>query len=113
MSSILLRLKDMARHLMESPSGPPGQIQPPGMANEWNSAPQPVTIANRSDYKGTWEKLAHGNDSAKMWVAGYTDEAEFLRTGQHTVEVLERYVGIRPTDQILEIGCGVGRTGAV
>lgn len=113
MSSIFLKLKGIARRLVESPTGARGQSKLPGLANEQKLAPQPATIANRSDYKGTWEKLAHDNDSAKMWVAGYTDEAEFLRSGLHTVEVLERYVGIRPTDHILEIGCGVGRVGAV
>ncbi len=46
-----------------------------------------------------------------MWVAGYTDEDQLMRTATHTVEVLQRYVRIAPTDTVLEIGCGIGRVG--
>jgi ubiquinone/menaquinone biosynthesis C-methylase UbiE len=48
-----------------------------------------------------------------MNVAGYTDEDELHRQGIHTADVLEKFVGIRPSDVVLEIGCGIGRVGKV
>jgi len=65
----------------------------------------------RADYKATWEAVAVDLDSAKVSVAGYTDEEKYEQTAAATVHVLEQTVGIRPDDEILEIGCGVGRVG--
>lgn len=48
-----------------------------------------------------------------MYVASTTDEDEFRRSAAYTVQLLESHVGIEPEDVILEIGCGVGRVGAV
>lgn len=69
------------------------------------------TLEHRSNYKATWQHLSSTFDHAKMAVAGYTDEDELDRSGSHTVEVLDRLVGIHPSDIVLEIGCGVGRVG--
>jgi len=71
-------------------------------------APVPV----RGDYKTTWDSAAVDVDSAKLAVSGYTDENEYERTAQANVELLEQTVGLDPSDEILEIGCGVGRVGA-
>lgn len=65
----------------------------------------------RSDYKATWQCLSLREDDAKTYVAGYTDEAQLEFVGRHTVDLLQRFVGIRPSDVILEIGCGIGRVG--
>jgi ubiquinone/menaquinone biosynthesis C-methylase UbiE len=67
---------------------------------------------NRSDYKQTWERLAVSESDAKMYVASDVDERSFRQSAATTVATLDRLVGIRPTDEILEIGCGVGRVGA-
>ena len=71
------------------------------------------TLANRSDYKGTWNGLVSNLDAAKMSVAGYTDEKELARQADATMEVLNRYLGIEPSHVVLEIGCGIGRVGQV
>src|SRR5690606_19274069 len=65
----------------------------------------------RADYKATWDAVAVDLDSAKVSVSGYTDEEQYEQTAAATVHVLEQTVGIRPDDEILEIGCGVGRVG--
>ncbi len=70
-------------------------------------------FADRSNYKKTWNQLADNFSDAKMFVAGYEDEAKFELTANHTVDILEQYAGIKPTDVALEIGCGVGRVGKV
>ncbi|MEX2256552.1 MAG: class I SAM-dependent methyltransferase [Acidimicrobiia bacterium] len=65
----------------------------------------------RADYKATWNAVAVDEDSAKLSVAGYTDEDVYTRMGNLTVSTLESTVGIHPDDVILEIGAGVGRVG--
>lgn len=67
---------------------------------------------DRSDYKQTWERLAVSENDAKMYVASDVDEESFRQSAAQTVATLEALVGIQPTDDVLEIGCGVGRVGA-
>jgi ubiquinone/menaquinone biosynthesis C-methylase UbiE len=73
-----------------------------------DGAPPPA----RADYKATWDAAAVDVESAKLAVTGYTDEDEYARTAQQNVEIIEETVGLGPDDEILEIGCGVGRVGA-
>lgn len=68
---------------------------------------------SRNAYKSVWNDLSDTEDKAKMHVSGYLDEDQYLATAQHTKRILESTVGITPEDEILEIGCGVGRVGAV
>lgn len=67
----------------------------------------------RHEYKDVWVGLSETEDSAKVWVQGSTDEGELARSADYFAAQLERLVSIRPTDDIMEIGCGVGRVGAV
>jgi len=69
--------------------------------------------ADSSSYKKTWDSLAESYSDAKRFVAGYEDEAQFELTAHHTVDILEKYAGIKSSDVALEIGCGVGRVGKV
>jgi ubiquinone/menaquinone biosynthesis C-methylase UbiE len=64
---------------------------------------------SRGDYKSTWDDVAVDVESAKLAVSGYTDEDEYERTAQQNVEILRETVGLNADDEILEIGCGVGR----
>src|SRR5947209_15874185 len=67
---------------------------------------------NRNDYKHTWTNLSQTSEQAMMSVAGHTNEDLIRSTAQHTRLVLAESVGLHPEDEILEIGCGVGRVGA-
>lgn len=78
-----------------------------------DAAAESTMLVNRSDYKGTWERLAGDSVSAKFYVAGHDQEEEFNASGLGTFEVLDRLVGVRSTDTFLEIGCGVGRVGYI
>ncbi len=68
---------------------------------------------DRSDYKTTWNALAGDETHARLHVAGHLDNAEWNRSAGVTKSVLEDFVGIRAEDEILEIGCGMGRVGRV
>jgi len=74
---------------------------------------QAATGPSRHAYKEVWVDLARTEDSAKVWVQGSTDEDQLARSADYFVAQLDRLVGIRPSDDIMEIGCGVGRVGAV
>ena len=63
----------------------------------------------RSDYKATWTAVSKTLSSARMSVAFTEDEAELNRSGAATTQFLLDNVGIGPGDEVLEIGCGVGR----
>ncbi len=65
----------------------------------------------RSDYKTTWTALSETLSSAKMHVSGTEDEVTIEKSGVGTSEFLLQNVGIKPTDVVLEIGCGIGRVG--
>lgn len=67
----------------------------------------------RPGYKNVWNELAHTEHSALMHVAGYTDPEKLAWATGITERMLEETIGIRATDTMLEIGCGVGRVGQV
>lgn len=67
----------------------------------------------RSEYKDVWNEASKDVDEAKISVAGYTNEEEFNRVANVTLNVFNDTVGVKDTDTILEIGCGVGRMGPV
>jgi ubiquinone/menaquinone biosynthesis C-methylase UbiE len=73
---------------------------------------QPYLI-QRSKYEETWDRLSDTLDNAKMSVVGYTDEDELHRQGGRNADFVEKCVWIRPSDVVLEIGCGIGRIGKI
>jgi ubiquinone/menaquinone biosynthesis C-methylase UbiE len=73
----------------------------------------PAIRVPRSDYKATWEGLSASEADAKMFVASSVDEEQLASSAAVTLDVLERMVGIGSEEVVLEIGCGVGRVGAV
>jgi ubiquinone/menaquinone biosynthesis C-methylase UbiE len=68
---------------------------------------------SRHQYKDVWTELSRTEDDAKVWVQGSTDEATLERTGHHDLKRLQRELNITAADDVLEIGCGVGRLGKV
>ncbi|MCF3652116.1 class I SAM-dependent methyltransferase [Synoicihabitans lomoniglobus] len=68
-------------------------------------------MPSRADYKNTWNELAQTPEEAFLYVGGTRDEAELDATAVHAINVLRATVGINPTDDFVEIGCGVGRVG--
>jgi SAM-dependent methyltransferase len=65
----------------------------------------------RSDYKGVWSELSKTLSSAKLHVSGTEDETTIEQSGVGTSEFLFKNVGIKSSDIVLEIGCGIGRVG--
>lgn len=65
----------------------------------------------RSEYKSVWNSVSGDYELAKLAVAGYTDEDRFVQMADATVAALLGTVGLKPDDEVLEIGAGVGRVG--
>ena len=65
----------------------------------------------RSEYKSVWNSVSDDYELAKLAVAGYTDEDRFVLMADATIGALTSTVGLKPDDEVLEIGAGVGRVG--
>lgn len=67
----------------------------------------------RGHYKDVWTALSESEGNAKLWVQGTEDEATLLESARNDLARIQRSAGVRPGDDIAEIGCGVGRLGTV
>ena len=81
-------------------------------ANGAASRQEPGEVFSRSQYKAVWNAVSTSEDGAKLAVSGYTDENIYRETAEYTLDKLQRSVGVGKDDVVLEIGAGVGRTGA-
>jgi ubiquinone/menaquinone biosynthesis C-methylase UbiE len=66
----------------------------------------------RSDYKSTWTNLSSDFDKAVRHVTGTATEEELLNSGTLDANRIIKHTKTTKTDEVLEIGCGVGRIGS-
>jgi ubiquinone/menaquinone biosynthesis C-methylase UbiE len=66
----------------------------------------------RHEYGRVWDREAVDRASARTAVAGYSDDAEWQRSGESTAVHVSEMLGLSETSTVLEIGCGAGRVGA-
>jgi ubiquinone/menaquinone biosynthesis C-methylase UbiE len=72
----------------------------------------PLTHLHRRQYGAAWDLLAGSREEACAAAAGSKkDEEEFRSSAASTVQNLQGLARIRASDQVLEVGCGVGRIG--
>ena len=74
---------------------------------EWVRSPELERA--RGDYRSVWDGVSRSIDDARISVAGYTDDAEWDRTGVESALLLRRELRLGPDDTVMEIGCGAGR----
>ena len=65
----------------------------------------------RPQYAQVWNALAETSEEAAEAASGKRSEEELCRSGLETVRGLLDLTPVRATDDVLEIGCGVGRVG--
>lgn len=65
----------------------------------------------RSDYKSTWTALSEDYESAILHVTGVASEEELRKSGNTDANRIDQFVSFDAGDEVLEIGCGVGRIG--
>ena len=65
----------------------------------------------QKSYNEFWEQAAPTPESALLAVDGSADESILQATGQWTARQVAQALLLQPHDQVLELGCGVGRIG--
>ena len=63
------------------------------------------------DYKTIWNDLSEDSAEAAFYVCCVQDETEISNNGKIAAKYLVDTINIRPTDRVLEIGCGIARIG--
>ncbi len=69
----------------------------------------PLTHWQRQEYAPVWDSLAASMNEAAMAATGSTNETGLRDSATETVQNLLELAGISSTQEVLEIGCGVGR----
>ena len=70
-----------------------------------------LTHLKRNQYAAVWDSLAAHRESASVAACGEREETGIRSSVQNCVRNLLGLARISPQDEILEIGCGVGRVG--
>ena len=73
--------------------------------------PPALTQLKRKQYAAVWDSLAATRESASDAACGERDEAVVRSSVQSCVRNLRELARISQQDEVLEIGCGVGRVG--
>ena len=63
----------------------------------------------QKSYHAFWEQAARTPESALLAVDGSADESILQATGRWTAAQVAQALLLQPDDQVLELGCGVGR----
>jgi len=66
---------------------------------------------HRRQYTETWDTLASSPSRARAATCGNGDERKLRSSAQRLVTNITELAGIKATDKVLEIGCGVARIG--
>lgn len=65
----------------------------------------------RQQYAEVWDSLASSPERARAAACGEMQEAEVRRSASQPLNQLLKLAKVTPQDDVLEIGCGVGRIG--
>lgn len=76
----------------------------------------PITVPgllmdSQKNYKNFWNEKAATPESAFIAVDGSTNEETARLTGHYSARQVVAALELKPTDRVLELGCGVGRIG--
>jgi SAM-dependent methyltransferase len=70
-----------------------------------------LTHLKRKEYAAVWDSLAATRELATVAACGEREEAGVRSSVQNCVRNIQELARISPQDEVLEIGCGVGRVG--
>lgn len=65
----------------------------------------------RGEYKRVWDRISIDESAAMVGVSGCAERQEFFASGEATAAAIKEMLGVTTSDDVLEIGCGVGRVG--
>ena len=70
-----------------------------------------LTRLRRSDYSAVWNALSPTAESAARAVSGFSKERDLQATGEEIALRIAHGVSLQPSEDVLEIACGIGRIG--
>ena len=65
----------------------------------------------RSQYSAVWDSLSPTPEIAANAAAGISRELTLQSSGKQVADRIGRFISLKPSDDVLEVGCGVGRVG--
>jgi SAM-dependent methyltransferase len=65
----------------------------------------------RSQYSAVWDSLSVTSDGAAFAATGFSDESSLQTSGKQVATRIAVAISLKASDDVLEIGCGVGRVG--
>jgi ubiquinone/menaquinone biosynthesis C-methylase UbiE len=71
----------------------------------------PTSHFHRWEYAAVWDTLAASAEAASLSASGKRYEEDLRESAAPTIQNLTELVGVTAQDDVLEIGCGVGRIG--
>lgn len=71
----------------------------------------PTSQFHRREYGVVWDTLASSSDAARLAAAGKRYEEDLRESASPVLRNLQELAGTAEQDDVLEIGCGVGRIG--
>ncbi|MCB0359700.1 MAG: class I SAM-dependent methyltransferase, partial [Bdellovibrionales bacterium] len=71
-----------------------------------------LLMHERGSYKDVWNQASGDHGAAMDAVAATRNYDEFMESGKDSAKTMIDMLSIRPSDVVLEIGCGTGRIGA-
>jgi SAM-dependent methyltransferase len=77
------------------------------LAREWPRLHE----LRRSQYSAVWDSLSLTSDGAAFAATGFTDESSLQTSGKQIAARIAVAISLNASDDVLEIGCGVGRVG--
>jgi ubiquinone/menaquinone biosynthesis C-methylase UbiE len=77
------------------------------LAGEWPRLHE----LHRSQYSVVWDSLSLTSDGAVFAATGYSDESSLQTSGKQVAARIAVAISLNASDDVLEIGCGVGRVG--
>ncbi len=66
---------------------------------------------HRSQYSAVWDSLGLTSDGAAFAATGYSDQSSLQISGKKVAARIAVAISLKASDDVLEIGCGVGRVG--
>lgn len=77
------------------------------LAGEWPRLHE----LRRSQYSAVWDSLSLTSDGAASAATGFSDESSLQSSGKQVSARIAVAISLTASDDVLEIGCGVGRVG--
>ena len=77
------------------------------LAHEWPRLHE----LHRSQYSAVWDSLSVTSDGAAFAATGFSDESSLQTSGKQVAKRIAVAISLTASDDVLEIGCGVGRVG--